>query len=499
MGIRQAALVVMAAVVGVFIALLVRGELQLLTVRGRSMVPTYEPGDLVATIRQRSYQEGQIAAYREPTTGKLYIHRLVRREGGRWVLKGDGNDWEDSYRPREDEIVGRAILHIRGLGEWLHRLRSPVPTAALISLALVLGTGAEARRRARGRRRADAGVPSWPAPVLLCGGAAGIVALLLGAPAFMSSASVQVTEGLTYRHEGIWEYFAPGRGSAYDEGGARTGEPVFLALVREPMTVTFRYKAAADRPLVIQRGSLKLTASIGDAARGGWRRTIEVAPAQELGGQEGVIVGRVDVLALLDIARRVREETGLPERQLVLTITAETQVDGLLAGQPFSGSFAPALSFQVDRAQALPVLASSPGGQDPLRPWTTGQVSRQRTKTATLPSPYPPVPVPVARWAAAGLGIAAAVLLGISCAAVLRLTREERQLLFHGDQPLLVESLEDLGLPMVQVRDRRRLLAAAQKGGYIVLVERGGRRTAVLTERVLLVADWGDDGAGDGR
>lgn len=503
MGIRQAALLVMAAVVGIFIALLVSGELRLLTVRGRSMVPTYEPGDLVVTLRQRSYREGEIAAYREPSSGKLYIHRLVRREGDRWVLRGDGNEWDDSYRPMEGELVGKAIIHIGGLGEWLQRLRSPGPMAGLVCAVLLLGAGSEARRRARRQRQAGATAPFWLPSFLLCGAAFVLVALVLGVPAFIRPTSVQTTDSLSYRQEGRWEYFAPGPGAAYDGAGARTGEPLFLALVREPITVTFRYKLSSAQPLQVQGGDLRMTASIGDAARGGWKRTVEIAPAQEVRGQEAVIVGQLDLPSLLDIARRVRQETGLPERQLVLTLTAEARIDGRLAGQPFNGTFAPSLSFQMDSVQALPVLAPGPGNQDPLSPVATGQVSRQRTEVARLPAPYPPLPVSMARWAAVGLAAVGMLLLASGGITLLRLPAEERQLLFGSEQAVVVASLDDLGLPVVHVHDRRRLMAAARRSGYLLLVEKGSQRVAALADGVLLVASehaaGASDSQGDGR
>jgi hypothetical protein len=73
--------------------LLQRGESVSLSVGGTSMWPLVRGGDRVLLVPGRAARVGEVAAVLRG--GRLVVHRVVRAEGGRVVLRGDNRDRED--------------------------------------------------------------------------------------------------------------------------------------------------------------------------------------------------------------------------------------------------------------------------------------------------------------------------------------------------------------------------------------------------------------------
>lgn len=75
------------------------GPVDYLVIRGDSMLPTYETGDLVIVQSEPTYAVGEIVAYRVPAgelgAGRLVIHRLIGVESGGFTVQGDNNPAPD--------------------------------------------------------------------------------------------------------------------------------------------------------------------------------------------------------------------------------------------------------------------------------------------------------------------------------------------------------------------------------------------------------------------
>lgn len=114
------------------------GDTGYVLVSGQSMEPGLSTGDLVITRRQDTYRVGDVVAYRVPEgdvgAGELVIHRITGGTSRGWVLRGDNRDADDLWRPRDRDIVGRALTHAPGAGTVLATLRAPVPLALLAGL-----------------------------------------------------------------------------------------------------------------------------------------------------------------------------------------------------------------------------------------------------------------------------------------------------------------------------------------------------------------------------
>jgi signal peptidase len=129
-------------------------------VRGVSMLPSFEPGDLVVVRPHDRYEIGDVVAFRIPEgevgAGATVIHRIVGGSAAAgFVLQGDNNDDPDDWRPTADDVVGAAWLRVPKLGRALAFLHAPLPLASLatgIAAAIVLVPGTRRHRRAPSTR-----------------------------------------------------------------------------------------------------------------------------------------------------------------------------------------------------------------------------------------------------------------------------------------------------------------------------------------------------------
>jgi len=104
-----------------------------LSVRGVSMRPWLRAGDAVLLVR-RAPRPGDVALVR--VSGRLVLHRLVRRRGGRWLVRGDARPCADGWVGPEAVLAVATGRRRRGEGPWrgmdgtgaraLARVRAPL-------------------------------------------------------------------------------------------------------------------------------------------------------------------------------------------------------------------------------------------------------------------------------------------------------------------------------------------------------------------------------------
>jgi signal peptidase len=124
-----------------------RGGTAYVIVSGQSMEPALHAGDLVLTVRQRTYDVGDVVAYRippgQPGAGVLVIHRIVGGSASSgYITQGDNRDGRDPWRPRPRDVVGAEGVSVPRLGLALVYLRTPLGLAALagiVTALLILG------------------------------------------------------------------------------------------------------------------------------------------------------------------------------------------------------------------------------------------------------------------------------------------------------------------------------------------------------------------------
>ncbi|HQG44987.1 MAG TPA: S24/S26 family peptidase, partial [bacterium] len=131
-------------------AVLAKGTLFRFQASGSSMAPFIRGGDVLTFAPiTKPPGLGEIAAFRQPVTGRLMVHRIIRRRQGLFLIKGDNSCHHDGWVPSEN-ILGRVsrIEHrertVRlGLG-W-----ERIPIAALSRLGLLWPLSQAMRRLLR--------------------------------------------------------------------------------------------------------------------------------------------------------------------------------------------------------------------------------------------------------------------------------------------------------------------------------------------------------------
>ena len=119
----------------VFAPIQIGGQVGYVIINGNSMEPEFQIGDLVITRAQTAFEPEDRVVYEHPRVGFVF-HRIVGQEGETFTLKGDNNNWMDSYHPIHEEIIGRYWFVIRGGGNVIIKLREP---AYFVSFALIIG------------------------------------------------------------------------------------------------------------------------------------------------------------------------------------------------------------------------------------------------------------------------------------------------------------------------------------------------------------------------
>ncbi|MGH8997501.1 MAG: S24/S26 family peptidase [Acidimicrobiales bacterium] len=119
---------------------------------GVSMLPRIHAGDLVVVRREASYHVGEVAAFHDLQLHAVVLHRIIAIHGGRYVFKGDNNDFVTSYEPTKAQIVGAERLHVPGAGKLILDLRTPAVAAALLALLWLFSFSPSSRSRRQRRR-----------------------------------------------------------------------------------------------------------------------------------------------------------------------------------------------------------------------------------------------------------------------------------------------------------------------------------------------------------
>lgn len=121
-------------------------------ISGRSMEPALHSGDFVVTLKDDTYTEGDIVAFK--VRRWIVTHRIVggtATEG--YVVQGDNKEVPDSWRPTVDQMLGKMWLHVPGAGRYVLALRQPLVFAIVIGALGALFLFPLPRRESRHQRR----------------------------------------------------------------------------------------------------------------------------------------------------------------------------------------------------------------------------------------------------------------------------------------------------------------------------------------------------------
>ncbi len=377
-----------------------------LVTSGISMEPRFHSGDLAVLQPATTYSVGEIVGYRSPHIG-VVLHRIIGEVDGRFIMKGDHNDFVDTYHPSPSDIVGRLVLHVPSVGKLVSTRTGRDAGLALVGLSMVgvvgVPTVSDRRRRRERRRRESSGGSgaAWRTPVgaQTSWGVLGVpgqvtaalfiivalLALLVGADAFTHAPTSRLTTSTPYQQRGVWSYTAPASGTVYPGQLATTGDPLYEA-VAPVAHVAFTYSLSATVPAAVS-GTGYLTAVVG--ASDGWSHTISVGGPSTLTSSGGVLRGVVNLLSvnqyLAGIVAQTRQTLG-SALTYTLTLVPHLDLRGTVALAPVTlGSFAPPLVFDLYPNEAQ-LVVNAPTSSEYLvtHPSSSGSVAGFTTHATPL-------------------------------------------------------------------------------------------------------------------
>ncbi len=411
------------------------GSTTYVVTHGTSMEPRFHTGDLAIVRSQSDYHVGEVVAYQNGQLHTIVLHRIVGREGDRYLFKGDNNNFVDPEHPVASQLIGALWIHIPGVGLRLQSIRSPLVMGLLLFVGMLLLTsGAFARTRGRGDRqrragegagrRAGEGAATPTFAVLAIGALLAMPFLMLALLAFTRSPTKPYSYTVPYRQSGRLSYAAEApSGPTYPDGQAVTGDPLF-AHVLNAVDFSFAYRLhAAGRRSLIGSASLEATVVSSD----GWHTTLQLAPPTRFHGSRALVAGTLDLTSLLALLHSVETATKA-NGTYTLTVLPRVRASGRIDSVPVHTTFAPKVQFSLTPVEAQPVLAgggsittTSPSGEDTalsmFSPSAPGSVTGTHSRPASLSLGLGQLSVASARTLArdALVIVVCAVLAALAC------------------------------------------------------------------------------------
>lgn len=334
------------------------GQTAYVIVDGISMEPNLHRGDLVVIRRQAHYEVGDVVAYQNPIVDKV-IHRIIGRNGGRYILQGDNNHWRDSYQPTIEDIIGKRWFHISGAGNIFLWFRRPLGFALLAGTTGVMVLMMKISRSEH-EPAATGNQASWiqkhREDVLLLLFVIGAASIFLGIAAFTKPLTIQESDEIKYEHSGTFYYESPPvSADLYEEGRALSGDPVYRRL-SDAIYVQFDY--TFDVPEGSQDVELTTQLNAILSEPNGWRRQLEISPQQRYSQNQVALSGELAFSDLVALIENWQDETGIQRDVFFITLAPTIIVEGTLDGHPFYDRFTPELELSMDHYQ----LAMIKGG-----------------------------------------------------------------------------------------------------------------------------------------
>ena len=455
----------------------VGGQANYVIVAGASMEPALRRGDLVIVRQAPDYQPGDVVTYRHPVLGPV-IHRILRQDGARYVMKGDSNHWIDSYQPTADQILGRQWVRVPRLGEVFQRARQPALLAGAAFLLMLMGVVAPSYKE---RDQASKASTGWTIArindelvetLLVIFGALLFSSLMLSLYAFSQPEQRMVKREIPYTYHSLFAYQAPAPLEVYSEGRVRTGEPAFLRLVQS-LEFDYSFKLTSEAPSQVS-GTYQMLAVLRDAT--GWERPIALGPEQSFTGNSFEAHAVLDLQAVRVEMERFQQLTDRYISSFQLAVAPRITLQGNLGERQLKEVYQPEMLFLIDEVQLRLI------SQEKIRPGQGWPLDDERVmvketmQPATLSLFFWQVPVKAARAAAllaGALGILGLAAVGWITLQVSQEGEDRRIQLRYGS--LLVEVTNNsmaMAKKKVEVASIDDLARLAERLGRMILYKR---------------------------
>lgn len=390
------------------------GQASYVMIAGASMEPVLQSGDLVIARQADEYKTGDVVTYQHPIVGPV-IHRIIDMTATGYTLKGDNNDWIDSYTPKTAEIIGKSWIQIPSAASFLYELRTPLGLSLLsISIGcmvlMTLTAGKKMERSGSKMKLNKTQTQSHPSSFVGEGWLFTLAAILLGAVllgviSFSRPHSNVVQEDLPYKHQGQFSYQGIGVSSVYDNGLIDSGDPIFHTLTSS-FDVSFDYTFTS---LVEATSSGRYRLLLEISEPNGWQREIELVPSTPFSGDGFSTSATIDLDNIQSLLQSLAARTGFNRSPFDIRVIPIVFTEASIAGHPIVEQFSPSLHFKLDDYQ-LYMDGANPFDDeiDPLNPVQVGMQPEFHRIPATMNILGLDIPVKSARWIA---GIASSIAL----------------------------------------------------------------------------------------
>lgn len=423
-------IVVLAAVWIAFAPIQMGGQTAYVIVDGVSMEPNFHFGDLAIIRQAKSYQIGDIVAYKNIPLKRYVFHRIIDIQSDHFVLKGDNNSWNDSYQPVQSELVGKFWLYLPHVGSWVRWARQPLNMGLMAGiLGGILAIGIFYRRNRNGINMKRKSIGEWfhnlrlqsfheimskasqsrifkpfkTNPLLqeqtsnprhirnlnhwgqtLEGiffllALIAFASLVLGYFAFTRPTQQNVPDNINYQQVGMFSYSANAPAGIYDSTSIHSGDPLFPKLTCL-VNMRFSYALAGIQPESLG-GTYQLFAKILDE-QSGWQRSIPLTSQTTFVGDTFVVSAPLDLCQVESLVASVEQSTTLYPSYYSLNIVPVVAINGKVAGHELNDTFAPALVFRFDKIVFS--LVNDDPKANPLNPTQAGSIKNFRTEANTL-------------------------------------------------------------------------------------------------------------------
>ena len=403
------------------------GRVDYAVIYGTSMEPTLHRGDLAVLHERSAYSVGDVVGYHNGDLHRVVLHRIIGRNGDRFVFKGDNNGFVDSFEATQGRVAGRLWVRVPAVGRiflWVRTTRNAIVVGVLAALLLAgsgLGAGAGVRRRrhsAHGgggaREPRIASAAAWPVVTVGAAGALafGLVALL----GFVHSHTRLVSDGNAYLESTSLRYSgAAPAGPVYPAGRVQTGDTVFTKLVHR-LTLTGDYRFTSALPHAVHG---KATFSARLESQQGFSRMLPLAPPAHFSGDRWRAHGTLDLGQLRAAIDEYEHSTGVLGDSYTIDVVTRIALRGVVGGESVRTTFAPTpVSFSLDTMKLkllLPEPADGSGSSasDPLHLTAAGAIMRAAPATIALGPLHLSVATARKAGAAGGLACALVCLIGL--------------------------------------------------------------------------------------
>ncbi len=360
------------------------GNLNYVVITGNSMEPFFHSGDFVVTDKSRNFTIGDIVIYNNPDVGKI-IHRIIGRDGQRFILQGDNNSWVDSYQPTRGEILGKYWFSIPKAGTIFLQLQKPW-IFALLSGSSILIVGVSMIKTPQQRKKNkmknsrflhNFGIQlsHWKDgywyPVYLVG----LGCLVLGIFSFVKPVEISTAKEITYTQNGNFAYSGNASQFIYDANTVESGDPIFTSLACQ-VNVAFDYEISAIQKLA-GAGEYQLNTAL--TSQNGWYHTVDQSSLTKFDGNTFHVEQPINLCELQDYVKFVNSITGVKGQMYTLEIRPLVNYSGVIDGSLLKTQFTPILKLRMDEQQVFMADENNADEGDPLKPSEEGAVSIDQT------------------------------------------------------------------------------------------------------------------------